>query len=256
MHWTEYFCEFIGTAIHIFAGLMGIYLVSLVNVADIVKFFVIGLFFAIGLCAVVYSPLGKRSGGHLNPAVTVAFWLNGLMRGIDAGCYIVAQFAGAVLGAWVAFAIFDWKNLSAALALPGTDASLPLVLLVEFVIVFALIIAIFSFVSSGKSGRFTGIGIGIYIIMVTVLFAAFSGAGLNPARNLGPALLLFRFDYILIYFTASVLGAFAAYGLFRGATRGTQPVCCKLCYKTDEQCLFKCNCEFKPLPSTGNHERL
>ncbi|MBT3259820.1 MAG: aquaporin family protein [Deltaproteobacteria bacterium] len=247
MHWTEYSCEFIGTAIHIFAGLMGIYLVGLLNVPDVIKFFVIGLFFAIGLCVVVYSPLGKRSGGHLNPAVTVAFWLNGLMHGIDAVCYIAAQFAGAVLGAWVAFAVFDWKNLSATLALPGADASLSLVLLVEFGIVFVLIIAIFAFVSSGKSGKLTGIAIGIYIVMVTVLFSAVSGAGLNPARNLGPALLLIRFDYILIYFTASVLGAFAAYGLFRGATKGTQPVCCKLCYKNEGSCLFKCNCEFKPL---------
>jgi aquaporin Z len=247
LHWTEYSCEFIGTAIHIFAGLMGIYLVGLLNVPDVIKFFVIGLFFAIGLCVVVYSPLGKRSGGHLNPAVTVAFWLNGLMHGIDAVCYIAAQFAGAVLGAWVAFAVFDWKNLSATLALPGADASLSLVLLVEFGIVFVLIIAIFAFVSSGKSGKLTGIAIGIYIVMVTVLFSAVSGAGLNPARNLGPALLLIRFDYILIYFTASVLGAFAAYGLFRGATKGTQPVCCKLCYKNEGSCLFKCNCEFKPL---------
>jgi aquaporin Z len=226
---------------------MGIYLVGLLNVPDVIKFFVIGLFFAIGLCVVVYSPLGKRSGGHLNPAVTVAFWLNGLMHGIDAVCYIAAQFAGAVLGAWVAFAVFDWKNLSATLALPGADASLSLVLLVEFGIVFVLIIAIFAFVSSGKSGKLTGIAIGIYIVMVTVLFSAVSGAGLNPARNLGPALLLIRFDYILIYFTASVLGAFAAYGLFRGATKGTQPVCCKLCYKNEGSCLFKCNCEFKPL---------
>ena len=237
-----------GTAIHLFTGLMGIYLVSLLNIADGIKYLIIGLFFAIGLCVVIYSPLGKRSGGHINPAVTVAFWLNGLMSGIDTLGYIAAQFSGAVLGAWFAFAMFDWTNLSAALALPGVNSSLLLVLLVEFIIVFALIIAIFSFVSSGKSGRFTGVAIGIYIIMVTVLFAAISGAGLNPARNFGPAVLLLRFDYILIYFTASVLAAFAAQGFFRGATKGAKPVCCKLCYKTEGQCLFKCNCEFKPLP--------
>ena len=192
--------------------------------------------------------MGKRSGGHVNPAVTVAFWLNGLMSGTDTVCYIAAQFAGAVLGAWLAFTMFDWKNLGVALALPGVDSSALLVLLVEVIIIFALIIAIFSFTSSGKSGRFTGIAVGIYIVVVTVLFAAISGVGLNPARNFGPAVLLLRFDYIWIYFTASVLGAFAAYGLFRGATRGAQPACCKLCYKTEGPCLFKCNCEFKPLP--------
>jgi len=245
LHWTEYFCEFIGTAILLFAGLTGIYLISPVNVADMVKYFTIGLFFAIGLVIVVYSPIGKRSGGHVNPALTLAFWLNGLISGIDTIGYIVAQFAGAVFGAWFAFMIFDWKNPAVALTLPGLDYPPMLILIVEFIITFLLVIAVFSFVSSGKSGRFTGIVLGMYIIVVTVLFAAISGVGLNPARVFGPGALLLRFDYILIYFTASVLGAFAAYGFFRGATKGIPPVCCKLCYKTEGPCLFKCKCEFK-----------
>jgi len=245
LHWTEYFCEFLGTALLLFAGLTGIYLVSLVNVADVIKYFIIGLFFAIGLVIVVYSPIGKRSGGHVNPALTLAFWLNGLISGIDAVGYIVAQFAGAVLGAWFAFTIFYWKNPVVALSLPGLDYPALLILIIEIIINFILVIAVFSFVSSGKSGRLTGIAVGMYIIVVTVLFAAISGVGLNPARVFGPDVLLLRFDYILIYFTASVLGVFAAYGLFRGSTMGAQPTCCKLCYKTDGPCLFKCKCEFK-----------
>jgi glycerol uptake facilitator-like aquaporin len=163
LNWIEYFCEFTGTAIHLFAGLTGIYLISLVDAPDIIKYFAIGLFFAVGLVVVVYSPLGKRSGGHINPAVTGAFWLSGLMSGIDAACYVVAQFAGA---------------------------------------------------------------------------------SLNLARNFGPAVTLLRFDYIWVYFTASLLGALAAWGLFHGATMGAQPRCCKLCYKTEGPCLFKCKCEF------------
>ena len=246
LHWTVYFCELLGTAILLLAGLLGIYLVSLVNLPDFVKSLIIGLFFAMGIIMVVYSPLGKRSGGHVNPAVTIAFWLNGLMSGIDALGYIAAQFVGAVLGAWLAFTLFDWQNLSAALVLPGVNSSGLLVLFIEFMIVFAMIVAIFSFISSDKQGRFTGVVIGIYIVVATTLFASISGAGLNPARNLGPAILLQNFDYIWIYFTASVLAAFAAYGFFRGATRGTRPTCSKLCYKTEGPCLFKCNCEFKP----------
>jgi len=228
----------------VFAGLTGIYLVSLINTAYVIKYLVIGLFFAIGLVVVVYSPIGKRSGGHVNPAVSAAFWLNGLMSGIDTVCYIVAQFAGAVLGAWLAFTVFNWKNPFVTLTLPGLDYPLLLALLVEVVITFALIITIFSFVSSGKSGRFTGIAAGIYIILITVLFTTISGASMNSARTFGTAALLLRFDYLLIYFAASVLGALAAYGLFHGATMGVQPTCCKLCYKTEGPCLFKCKCEF------------
>lgn len=244
LNWIEYFCEFTGTAIHLFVGLTGIYLISLVDAPDIIKYFAIGLFFAVGLVVVVYSPLGKRSGGHINPAVTGAFWLSGLMSGIDAACYVVAQFAGAVLGAWLALTIFDWKNPATALALPGMDYPVLPVLIVEVIITSALVIAVFSFVSSPKSGKFTGIAIGMYIVVVTVLFAAVSGASLNLARNFGPAVTLLRFDYIWVYFTASLLGALAAWGLFHGATMGAQPRCCKLCYKTEGPCLFKCKCEF------------
>ena len=60
LNWIEYFCEFTGTAIHLFVGLTGIYLISFVNAPDIIKYFAIGLFFAVGLVIVVYSPLGKR----------------------------------------------------------------------------------------------------------------------------------------------------------------------------------------------------
>ena len=137
-----------------------------------------------------------------------------------------------------------WKNPFVTLTIPGLDYPLLLVLLVEAVITFALIITIFSFVSSGKSGRFTGIAAGIYIILITVLFAEISGASMNSATTFGTAALLLRFDYLLIYFAASVLGAVAAYGLFRGATIGAQLTCCRLCHKTEGPCLFKCKCEF------------
>ncbi len=247
MNWTEYFCEFIGTAIHVFAGLTGIFLVSLMNTAELVKLFIVGSFFAVGLLAVIYSPIGKRSGGHLNPAVTTAFWLNDLMAGLDSLFYIISQFAGAVFAAWLAFIVFPWGDPASTLTLPAMDYPLLLPMVIEFVITFALIITIFSFVSSDNAGRFTGIAAAIYIVLITVLFAKISGASMNIARTFGTAAMLMRFDYILVYFTASVLGAFAAYFLFRSATKGVKPVCSKLCHKTEGPCLFKCSCEYSRL---------
>ena len=244
---TEYFCEFSGTTIQVFTGLTGIFLVSLINLADIAEYFIIGSFFALGLLTVIHSPIGKRSGGHLNPAVTTAFWLNGLMAGLDAICYIIAQFAGAVFAVWLAFVLFPWRDPSITLTIPAMEYPLLLSMLIEFVITFNLIIMIFSFVSSNKTGRFTGIAAAVYIIMITVLFAAISGASMNLARTFGTAVLLLNFDYLLVYFTASLLGTFAAYGLFFDATKGIKPTCSKLCHKTSGPCLFKCTCEYSRL---------
>ncbi len=244
MNWTEYFYEFIGTAIHLFVGLTGIYLVSLLTTTAVAQYFIIGVFFALGLLAVVYSPLGKRSGGHINPAVSTAFWLNGLMSGMDTIAYIIAQFGGAVFGAWAAFALFNWPDPMTTLTLPGMDYPLLLVLVVETVITLALILTIFSFVSSNQSGKLTGIAAAGYIILTTVLFAAISGASMNPARTFGTAAVLLQFRFILIYFVASMLGAYGAYMLFRKGAGGAKPTCSKLCHKTKGPCLFKCECEF------------
>ncbi|MBF0303760.1 MAG: aquaporin [Desulfamplus sp.] len=247
MNWTEYFCEFIGTAINVFTGLTGIFLVSLSNSPDIIKLFIIGCFFATGMLLVVYSPIGKRSGGHLNPAVTMSFWLNDLMAGVDGLCYIIAQFMGAMFAAWLAFMVFPWKDPFLTLTLPAMEYPLLLSMIVEIIITCVLIIMIFSFVSSNNAGKFTGIAAAIYIVLVTVLFAKISGASMNIARTFGTASMLMNFDYLLVYFTTSVLGTLAAYALFKSATKGVKPVCSKLCHKTDGPCLFKCSCEYSRL---------
>jgi len=247
LNWTEYLCEFAGTTIQVFIGLSGIFLVSLMTIPDLIKYVIIGSSFAVGLLAVIYSPIGKRSGGHLNPAVTAAFWLNGLMAGLDTVCYIIAQFAGACFAAWLAFLLFSWQDPFVTLTLPAMEYPLLLSIMIEFVITFALVIMIFSFVSSSKAGKFTGIAAAVYIILITVLFATISGASMNIARTFGTAAVLQNFDYLLLYFTASIMGTFTAYGLFYSATRGVKPTCSKLCHKTEGPCLFKCNCEYKPL---------
>ena len=244
-HWKEYLYEFLGTAILLFLGLVGIFLANLETLPGVLRYFIVGLSFAVAIVIVVYSFLGRRSGGHINPAVTVAFWMSGLMENIDAIFYIIAQLAGAVFGSWVAFLVFNWKSPLLALTLPSLDYPVLLILCVEATIVFLLIMIIFSLVSSEKLGKFTGLGVGMYIVLVTVLFASISGASLNPARSFGPVVLLHHFNHLWIYFIGPIFGTIIAVYLFRVETKGMKPECSKLCYKTDAECLFKCRCEHK-----------
>ncbi|MFC1563100.1 aquaporin, partial [candidate division KSB1 bacterium] len=81
--------------------------------------------------------------------------------------------------------------------------------------------------------------------LVTVLFAPISGASINPARSFGTAVSLLHLSYLWIYFIGPISGAVIAVYLFRVAGKEMKPICSKLCYKTDAECLFKCKCEYK-----------
>jgi aquaporin Z len=105
---SAYVCEFAGTAIMLFIGVSAVAFmwapgspVPAVH-SPMLRRLLTGVLFGAGATAVVYSPLGQISGGHINPAVTVAFWRMGKVPTRDALMYIAAQFLGAFVGAWAA----------------------------------------------------------------------------------------------------------------------------------------------------------
>src|SRR5438309_1607987 len=119
-----YFCEFAGTAIMLFVGVTAVALMwapaSPMPVVPnpMLRRLITGIMFAAGATAVVYSPLGQRSGGHINPAVTLAFWRAGKVPTRDAVAYVIAQFAGALAGAFAAG--LAWRELTPAVQYAAT----------------------------------------------------------------------------------------------------------------------------------------
>ena len=216
-HWREYVCEFFGTAILLYVGLAGVYLADLVQLPDSIEYFFMGLAFCVAIIGVFYSPLGKISGCHINPAVTIAFWSYGLMMKIDAFFYIFSQLMGAILGSWLVFMSFNchWQTARLALTIPSPDYPILLILTVEAVLTFLLVLIVLSFSASDKHRRFTGVALGVYVLLATVLFAGISGASMNPARSFGPAILLMDIKYLWLYFIGPISGAMAAVYLFR-----------------------------------------
>src|ERR1700756_946515 len=106
LHPRMYAAEFAGTALLVFLGLsivIGLWghdapFASLPISPDVRRLLNGFLFGSVG-AAIAFSPIGKMSGAHINPAMTFAFWLEGKMRWRDAGCYVTAQMVGAALGA-------------------------------------------------------------------------------------------------------------------------------------------------------------
>ncbi len=163
----------------------------------------IALTFGLVVLAVIYT-FGEVSGAHINPAVTLGFWLAGRFPGYRVFPYMAAQLAGAAAAAGLlAFLFPQHRSLGATFPAGSAGQSF----LLETVLTWWLMLVIL-FVSQGAKEK--GITAGIVIGAVVALEACFAGpicgASMNPARSFGPALVSLRFESLWIYLTAPLLG--------------------------------------------------
>jgi aquaporin Z len=206
---------------------------------------VIGI--AMGLTAVglIYSPWGRRSGAHMNPAVTLAFLHLGKIARQDAICYVIAQFAGGILGVLLATAAlghaFTDLPVRYAVTLPGSSG-VPMAVLAEFVISALMMTTVLALAGHTTLSPYNGWFAGLLVALFITLEAPLSGMSMNPARSMasaGPALLL---EHLWIYLTAPVAGMLAAarwYSLRQHANH----VCAKIVHTQDVRCI---HCGFEP----------
>lgn len=204
-----------------------------------------GIMFAGGATAVVYSPLGQISGGHINPAVTLAFWRLGKVPTRDAVIYVVMQFLGAFLGAWAAG--LAWGRLTTgvryAATVPGDGYSQAGAFAAETFITFLLVFLIFVCVNKPKIAPSTGIIAGSLVAFLVMVEAPVTGTSLNPARTLGPAMLAQNYTALWLYFVGPIVGALLAVAAFTGQW-GKKTVCAKLYHTEKYPCPFD-RCDYR-----------
>jgi NADH dehydrogenase len=199
---------------------------------------------AIGLTAIaiIYSPWGRRSGAHLNPAVTLAFWRLGRVPRHDAIFYVAAQFIGGAAGVLGAWAVFGERLAHPAtrfaITMPG-PAGVAVAFIAEAIISFVLITVVLH-VSSSRFERFTALCAGALIALYILLEAPFSGMSMNPARSLASAIAAGDLRALWIYFVAPPLAMFIAASLY---ARRKAAGCAKLFHARDQRCIF---CEQRP----------
>jgi aquaporin Z len=172
--------------------------------------------------------MGAVSGAHLNPAVSFAFALRGDFPWRRVPMYIVAQFAGAVAATLLLWALIG-KHGSAGLTLPGHGISTLTAMLWELVLTVGLVSTILGTASGAQQvGPFAAIGVGSYIALAGLWGSPVSGTSMNPARSLGPALVLGDWTSWWAYLVGPVGGAAIAVGIAYvlrgpgGGTHGTQ----------------------------------
>jgi aquaporin Z len=181
----------------------------------------VALTFGLVVLAMIYT-FGDISGAHLNPAVTLGFWAARRMCAREVLPYVLAQIAGALAASGMLRFLFPQSKLLGATLPFGSETQS---FLLEIILTFFLMLTILN-VSTGakEKGITAGIAVGSIIGLEALFAGPISGASMNPARSLAPALISGHLEHLWIYLLAPILGAFLATFAFH-CVRDREPGC-------------------------------
>ena len=201
----KYIAEFLGTFMLVFAG-TGAVVVNDVS-GGAVTHVGISLTFGLVVMAMIYA-IGDSSGAHINPAVTIGFWAARRFPGSMVLPYVVCQCLGAIAGSALLKLLFmEHERLGATLPAGPWWQSFVLEVVLTFMLMFVALA-----VSTGakEKGIMAGAAVGGVVAFEALFGGPISGASMNPARSLGPALVAGNLQHLWIYLTATVIGALLA----------------------------------------------
>ena len=221
-HPVEWACEFAGTAFQLFVGFGAVAAFeshrSPLHAAlpAGVRLVVIGVTFGLLAAAVAVSPAGRRSGAHLNPAVTVAFALRGHTAWRDVAGFAAGQVCGALAGAAAFSAAWrSWAtSVHTARTIPVTGLPPWGVVGIEAALTAGLILTILVMLSSPRTARWTPVVVTAVLAGLIWAGAPLTGASMNPARTFGPDTVSGAFGLLWAYVVGPLAGASVAVAMF------------------------------------------
>jgi aquaporin Z len=249
-HWPEYLMEAAGLGLFMVSACLVTILLehpsSPIRNAlpdPVTRRALIGLAMGLTAVSIIYSPWGKQSGAHLNPAVTLAFLRLGKIQPADALGYVAAQFLGGVTGVLlVALPLMSYladPSVNYAVTVPGIDGP-GAAFAGEAMIAFGLMFVVLTVSNRPRVARFTGLFAGVLVATYITLEAPLSGMSMNPARTMASAVPSRIWTSLWIYFTAPVIGMLAAAQLFLWFRTTRVIACPKLHHDNPFRCIF-CN---------------
>jgi aquaporin Z len=253
-HWPEYLIEAAG---------LGLFMVSAGTFATLLEYpqstihsaigdplqrrALMGLAMGATLVGLVYSPWGRQSGAHFNPAVTLTFFRLGKVATWDAIFYVLAQLVGGTVGVLLVFAVagkaFGQPPVEFVVTVPGPGGRLT-AFAAEFFISFALMLMVLYTTNRIVLMRHTGFFSALLLALYITFEAPLSGTSMNPARTLASALPSGEWQGLWIYLVAPMIGMLAAADAFRRLTGRSTVLCAKLNHVTNRRCIFL-HCWFK-----------
>lgn len=218
-HAPEYGAEFAGTLFLVFCVVAAV-AVMFASSSPVLHFipsarvrlFVTGCLLGGAGGLVAITPLGRISGAHLNPAISLGFFAEGKMQLHDLFGYIVAQLGGAIPGAWAGAAAAGafGHSVHEALNLPAAGISHWAAAAAEVICTFSLAFVIFEMLSRRRWMRWTPLVVVGVVTLIVGIDGNYSGASLNPARSFGPAWIEHRWALFWIYAVGPSLGGLLA----------------------------------------------
>lgn len=163
--------------------------------------------------AVLITATMGISGGHLNPAVTLGFLVTRRISVADAAVYIVAQLLGAVLAALMMQAVYPIgvvRPISLGTPTVASTIQLSQAILLEAVMGFFLVSAVFGTILNSASARIGGFGVGLTVLFCLIVGGPLTGAAVNPARAFGPALVSGQWVAHIVWWVGPILGGIVA----------------------------------------------
>ncbi|PAP75881.1 aquaporin [Rubrivirga marina] len=207
--WRAALAEALGTFALVFAGCGAVVVEAQTGALGHVG---VALTFGLVVMAAIYA-VGEVSGAHINPAVTVAFWASGRFPGGRVVPYALAQIGGALVAAGLLRALFP-EAATLGQTVPAGTALQSLGL--EAVLTFLLMFVILGVAVGAKEvGLLAGVAIGGSVAFEALMGGPVSGASMNPARSLGPALVSGDLGALWVYLVGPTLGALVAVPAYR-----------------------------------------
>src|SRR6266542_1058066 len=252
-HWPEYLLE---------ATELGLFMISACAFAvllyhplsplaedfqnDATRRVLMGTAMGVTAVAIIFSPLGKRSGAHFNPAVTLTYLRLGKIALPDAVFYILFHFVGGIAGVLLASLFFRnlvaHKAVNYAVTVPGPKGPTS-AFLAELTIAFILMAVILTVSNTKRLARWTGLFAGALVAIYISIESPLSGMSMNPARTFGSAFGAHQFTSLWIYFTAPPLGMLLAAEAYKRIKGSRAVACAKLHHYNSARCIFRCNFE-------------
>lgn len=249
-HWPEYLSEALG---------LGLFMISAAFVTTALEYppsplydllpdaflrrVLIGLSMGLTAIGIIYSPWGKRSGAHLNPAVTLTFFRLGKLESTDALFYVAAQFIGGLIGLMLAAAVLGTAighpAVKYVVTVPG-DAGAWAAFSAEAVMSFGLMLTVLLVSNTTSLNAWTGCFAGILVAAYIIIEAPLSGMSMNPARTVASAVPAHLWTDWWIYLTAPLIGMLLAAECYVRINGAHRVLCAKLHHHNNARCIFRC----------------
>jgi aquaporin Z len=211
----KYLAEVVGTFILVVVGSMSI---VAANAMQVPVLLVAPFGFGLGLLAAIQAT-GHVSGGHYNPAVTFGAFLDGRIDAMNAAGYVVAQVVGAIAGSAVVL-LFSDQTAVRGTANTFADGKTGVAIATEVLLTAIFLLVILTVTKRSPSQA--AFAIPLTLVMIHFAGIPFSGASVNPARSLGPALVGGSLDAsIFVYFVGPLVGAAIGWAVYRALDDGS-----------------------------------